>query len=167
MKLSRLATMLAIPLFVSSLTHAGLQEKYNTDGPLAVDVQKRIFSKIFDVELWSGSYPTSYDQDITIRIKLATAVDVSDITEFMADEARDIHGFSKAQMNDFAKSVGKSINCVPTPDTIMDFNYVPGSGVIVTCDEVVSNVIVADGLYTTYLLDIFLHEKSEYSKLAR
>ena len=150
-----------------TMSMGSVTDKYGIASPLATDTQKRIFSRIFDIELWSQSYPESYDQDLTIRIIFATRVSRSNVIDFMVEEAQEIHGFTDVQMEQMAKTVAKSIECDPRADSVMDFNYQPGVGIEVTCDGNKSEVALADGPYSEFLLDIFLHEKSEYPGLSK
>jgi len=93
-----------------------------------------LFSKIFDIELWSDSYPQQYDQDITIRIRLAARVDKSDIIEFILDEAGEIHKISRTDTAAMLDSLDDAITCLPTANTVLDFNFIPGTGVEVSCN---------------------------------
>lgn len=166
MKKHYVAGLLMALTFIPAVGMADVVEKYGTDSPLATDSQKRIFSKLFDIELWSDSYPEAYDQDLTIRIIFATRVGKSNAVDFIVEEAQEIHGFSNSQMDALADALSNSVMCEPKADSIIDFNYIPTKGIEVTCNGVTSNVPVADGPYSSFLLDVFLHEKSEFTKLA-
>lgn len=167
MKLLKLLATLPIVLAANASSNESIVSKYGIDSPLATDVQKKIFSKLFDIELWSNSYPQKYDQDLTIRLRFATRVDESRAVEFLADEAEEIHDFSSAQYDKFALSLSESIDCDLAANVTLDLNYVPNQGIFSFCDGKASSKVLADGPLAYYLLDVFLHPETEYTNLTQ
>lgn len=167
MKLKHIAHIFILFLICSGASGASLSGKYSTDTPLKTDKQKKVFSTLFDIELWSKSYPEKYDQDLTIRIIFASRFDNSDVIDFIVDESQEIHGFSKAQLNRLSNSLSKSITCDPKSGLILDLNYIPQQGVVVTCGDAENPITIPDGPLSFFLLDVFLHPNSEYKNLSQ
>lgn len=165
MKLRNLLAIVPFIFAANANSSESVVSKYNIDSPLKTDVQKKIFSKLFDIELWSDSYPKKYDQDLTIRLRFATRVDESRAVEFLADEAEEIHDFSSAQYDAFSLSLAKAIDCDLAANVTLDLNYIPNQGIFSFCDGKASAKVLADGPYAYYLLDVFLHPKTEYTNL--
>ncbi|WP_282145874.1 hypothetical protein [Alteromonas stellipolaris] len=162
-------TLMALPFaMLACFSHAqSITDKYDNESPIATDVQKKIFSKLFDVELWSKTYPKSYNQDITIRIVFASQFDKSDAVEFISEEAQEIHNFSDSQLKLLSSSLSKAIDCSISANTTLDFNYIPKQGVFTFCNDNVSPNVIPDGPHAYYFLDVFLHSKSEYTNLIK
>ena len=161
------------PLFLGSLAflftmqaHSlNLQEKYKQSVPLATDVQKRVFSTLFDIELWGKQYPKQYDQDFTINIIFHSQFNSSNVVNFIAEESYEIHQYSQDQHKAFVSVLTKAITCNPKPNSQMQFNYIPQMGLQVSCEQNVNNI--PDGPLSFYLLDVFLHPSSEYKHLKK
>lgn len=166
MKQLRAIKALVFCIFATNATGASLFDMYGATEPLGVDKQKKVFSTLFDIELWARSFPEKYDQDLTIRIKFASRFDNSDVIEFLSEEAQEIHDFSNAQLKDLKKSMSKGITCNPKAGTILDLNYIPRKGIQITCQGMQSSELIPDGPHSFYLLDVFLHPESEYENLS-
>lgn len=166
MKLKRIIHAIAALSVCAGVSAENLSARYNTSEPLGTDVQKRIFSKLYDIELWSSSYPEKYDQDLTIRVVFSTRIPNTDVIEFLAEESQEIHDFSKTQLVELSTSMSRSITCDTKAGLTVDLNYIPKKGIIVTCDGVLNPVPIPDGPHAFFLLDVFLHSESEYTKLS-
>ena len=157
-----LISMMIIPVQANSLN---LSDKYEQSAPLATDVQKKVFSTLFEIELWGKSYPKQYDQDFTINIIFHSQFDQSDVVDFIAEESQEIHNYSKDQYNAFVSVLTDAIACTPKPKSHMSFNYIPKTGIQVSCEQQLKTI--PDGPLSFYLLDVFLHPSSEYENLKK
>ena len=166
MKLVLLCCAILLAFFPPSAYSLSLSEKYQIAKPLATDKQKRVFSTLFDVELWSAGFPKAYDKDMTIRIVFASRFDNEQIVSFLVDEAEELHDFSKAQYATLKNSLSRSLTCSSRAGTVLDLNYQPGLGIFVTCKGNTHSVPLADGPLSFYLLDVFLHPDSEFENLS-
>ena len=131
---------------------------------LGQDAQRRAFSTVFTVDLRAERPVVRYDQPIQLDIRFNTIVDRSDVAEFLAEEAQEIHDLSPDTSQRLEETIVGALGCDFRSGSMLQIHFKPGEGALLRCDEGTES-LVTYGPMSFYLLDVFLHPETEFSGL--